>query len=159
MGRKLWKEVKKCRKSIIALVVEAVDVGHAVVFGAVVAGRIARLEGVVYGAVVVGAGASKEMRPKDVGKAPQPAGASRCTFSHNFLTVFPFALLFTNVLEAEFTNVLEKLSEKSLRCVWNSLKRSPLIDFLAPYLPNAWLGALLKPLFGQFRNGSSRKFA
>jgi hypothetical protein len=80
-------------------------VGHAVVFGAVVAGRMTVVEGVVYGAVVVGAGASKEMRPKDVGKAPQPAGASRCTFSHNFLTVFPFALLFTNVLEGVFSEV------------------------------------------------------
>ena len=44
---------------------------------------------------------------------------------------------------------LEQPSEKSLRCVWNNLKRSPLTDFLAPYWPNAWLGALLKPLFGQ----------
>ena len=41
-------------KLIIALVEEAVDEGHAVVFGDVVAGRMAVVEGVVYGGVVVG---------------------------------------------------------------------------------------------------------
>ena len=48
------------------IALEAVDVGHAVVFGAVVAGRMAVVEGVVYGAVVVeteaavGAGVGKK---------------------------------------------------------------------------------------------------
>jgi hypothetical protein len=40
-------------------------------------------------------------------KVPLIAGPSPYTVSHNFLTVSPFAPL--------FTNVLEKLSEKSLR--------------------------------------------
>src|SRR5829696_6746618 len=55
-------------------------------------------------------------------------------------------------------NCLERLSEKSLRCLWNSLKRSPLTDFLPPYWPNAWLGALLSPLFGQSQTSHSRKY-
>jgi hypothetical protein len=67
-------------KLIIALVEEAVDEGHAVVFGAVVAGRMTVVEGVVYGGVVVetaeGVAASREVRRKDAGKAPQPAGPS-----------------------------------------------------------------------------------
>ena len=50
----------------------AAEVGHAVVVGAVIATMMADVEGVVYGAVVVGA--SKEVRRKDAGKAPQPAG-------------------------------------------------------------------------------------
>jgi hypothetical protein len=65
--------------------VEAVDVvGNAVVVGAAIARRMPIVEGVVVGAVVVeteaavavGAGASKEVRQKDAGKAPQPAGPS-----------------------------------------------------------------------------------
>ena len=53
--------------------VDAEEEDHAVVVVAVVARRI-RLEGVVNGAVVVGA--SKEVRRKDAGKAPQPAEPS-----------------------------------------------------------------------------------
>jgi hypothetical protein len=77
--------------------------GHAVVFGAVVAGGKARLKGVVYGAAAVGAG--KEVRRKDAGTAPQPAEPSHCTLSHKFLTVSPLAPLFTNLLEGALREV------------------------------------------------------
>jgi hypothetical protein len=52
------------------------DAGHAVVKGVVGAGIPAGVSTVVYGAVVVetGVAASKEVRRKDTGKAPQPAG-------------------------------------------------------------------------------------
>jgi hypothetical protein len=55
-------------------------VGHAVVVGAAIARRTPELEGVVVGAVIVEAAAaevvaaSNEVRRKDAGKAPQPAG-------------------------------------------------------------------------------------
>ena len=73
------------------------DAGHAVVFGAVVAGLPAGVKGVVFGAV--GVEARTRRAAKDAGKATQPAGPSRCTSSHNFLTVSPFAPLFINDLE------------------------------------------------------------
>jgi hypothetical protein len=67
---KIWRELPPT--------VADAEAGHAVVFGAVVAGRMAVVEGVVYAAVVVETGgdvaASKEVRRKDAWKAPQPAG-------------------------------------------------------------------------------------
>jgi hypothetical protein len=56
------------------LIAEDAEAGHAVVVGAVNAMTIKGGEGVARGAVVVGA--SKEVRRKDAGKAPQPAGPS-----------------------------------------------------------------------------------
>jgi hypothetical protein len=98
--KKLGKEVRRMLNRSVADGVVTVEEGAV---DAVAARTTPGRAGVVKAVAAVGAGASKDVRRKDAGKAPQLAGPFHCTFSHNILTVSPFAPLFTNLLEGEFS--------------------------------------------------------
>jgi hypothetical protein len=118
-------------------VAEVAEVGIAVVVGAAIARTIPIAEGVVVGAVVEaaaeGVAASKEVRRKDAGKAPQPAGPSYfLNLPPTYRRWLPLILLLAVLGSALLTLRLKALRLKG----WRLLPGPPL-----PVYPvvRAWL--------------------